>query len=44
MTATGSLRAMLFVPGTAAQQKFVQAPHFASTSFIFDLEDSVTPK
>jgi len=42
MTAQGSLRAMLFVPG-AAEEKLAKIPHFASTSFILDLEDSVTP-
>jgi len=42
MTATGSLRAMLFVPGTA-EEKFAKIPRLAATSFILDLEDSVPP-
>jgi citrate lyase subunit beta/citryl-CoA lyase len=40
MTAQGSLRAMLFIPGTA-EEKFAKIPRFASTTFILDLEDSV---
>ena len=41
MTSRGSLRAMLFIPGTA-EEKFAKIPVLASTSFILDLEDSVT--